>query len=142
MLRRGPIDSETSGARLRGWLALGTCALLCIGFAAGCLPTAEGGSRVAFSAKTLDAIDAAMERLAAGRWPSWSMEIDDGRLAFQVETRANRRAAGTCREIERVVRENAGNPVDWSAEITRGGRVVQRCGAVPAPTRRPRSRIG
>ena len=116
--------------------------LLCAGLAMACLPAVEKKSALAFNAKTLDAIDAAMERLAAGRWPSWSMEVDRDHLAFRVETRAREAVPGTCREIKRVVRESADAPLSWSADITRGGRIVAHCTAEAAPPRRSRSKLG
>lgn len=93
-----------------------------------CFPQKEPSPRLRLTAETLDRIDADMERLAAGRWPSWSMEVSSGLLAFHVDV-ADTPAAEACSGIGEVVRL-AGDDITWSAELTRGGQPLTRCGSL------------
>jgi hypothetical protein len=109
-------------------------ALLAIGLATAlsCSPGGEPSQRYAFTAEVLDTLDAAMTRLAADRWPSWTMRIQAGQLAFRIEASAEadeEAQRGACSAIAQLVRESVGARVPWHAEITRGGRLLKRCSA-------------
>jgi len=94
----------------------------------------ESSRRYAFTAEVLDTLDTAMARLAAGRWPSWTMRIQEGQLAFRIEASAEAGEEAQrrdCSAIARLIRENVGARVPWHAEITRGGRLVKRCSEAP-----------
>jgi hypothetical protein len=113
----------------------------CIGLATlfACGPGGEPSQRYAFTAEVLDTLDTAMARLAAGRWPSWTMRIDAGQLAFRIEASAEAGEEARrrdCSAIAELVRENAGVRVPWHAEITRRGRLVERCSAAPVDGQR------
>ena len=88
----------------------------------------ESGSRMSITAETLDRIDAAVERLAEGRWPSWTMEVTGVRLAFHIEL-AQASADEACSGIAEAVRL-AGEDIAWSAELTRDGRPLTSCGTL------------
>jgi len=88
----------------------------------------EAVQRLNLTADVLDRIDAAMEARAQGRWPSWSMEVDGGRLAFHVEV-AQASAADVCSGIGEVV-SLAGDDIAWSADLTRDGQPLTRCGTL------------
>jgi hypothetical protein len=78
----------------------------------------------------LTAIDAELERRASGRWPSWSMELDERGLALRVELDPHSSAsevAAECTEIAHLVRERVGRSGDWRVEVAREGLVVARC---------------
>lgn len=112
-------------------LTLGSLGALSLGMAgSGCAPAAESRSTSVMTAEVLDGIETAMDRRAFGRWPSWSMRIEDGALAFRVEV-GGKRGAGAqqraCSEIGRLVEEQAGARQPWRAELTQQGRVVHRC---------------
>jgi len=93
----------------------------------GCLPRAEQAPRVSITGEALDRIDAAMEELAAGRWPSWSMQVTGTRLAFEVDV-ADTEPADACSGIGAAVRL-IGEDIDWSADLTRNGRPLTSCGS-------------
>lgn len=105
-------------------------AVLSLALAGGlaCSHQVEKTSRISITAEALDRIDAAVERLAQGRWPSWSMELASDRLAFQVEV-AEISAAEVCSGIGEVVR-GVGDDIVWSADLTRDGRPLTRCGTL------------
>jgi hypothetical protein len=114
---------------------------LAIGLATalGCSSGGESKQRYKFSPEVLDTVDAAMTRLAAGRWPSWTMRIDAGQLAFRIEASAESAEEAPrrdCSAIAKLIRESVGEPVPWQAEITRGGRLVKRCSEPPVEGRR------
>lgn len=102
------------------------CATLCTALAVACGSARDEPRGRGFDVVQLDAIDAAMERRAEGRWRSWTMELVNGALAFRVEVAAAR-LIGACEQIEGAVRSGAGNRVDWSAELLHRGAVVERC---------------
>jgi hypothetical protein len=102
-----------------------------------CLPRVESTPRLSINAETLDRIDAAMEQLADGRWPSWSMEVSGAQLTFQVEV-AEASAADVCSGIGAVVRL-AGDEVAWSADLTRDGRPLTSCGNLDLIARDPQA---
>jgi hypothetical protein len=93
----------------------------------GCLPGASEPRPRGFSAQELDRIDAEVERRAAGRWPSWTMNLEAGVLAFRVELGSEATHESPCHEIEDVMKRKVGGRVPWSLEILRRGRVVERC---------------
>ena len=93
----------------------------------GCLPAVEKAPRVSITGETLDRIDAAMEELAEGRWPSWSMEVTGSRLAFEVDV-ADTEPADACSGIGAAVRR-VGQDITWSAELLRNGRPLTSCGS-------------
>lgn len=104
-----------------------------------CNSGGEPTPRYAFDAEVLDTLDAAMTRLAAGRWPSWTMRIQAGQLAFRIEASAGRGEEAQrrdCSAIARLIQEEVGARVPWSAEFTRGGRLVKRCSEASAYGRR------
>jgi hypothetical protein len=104
-----------------------------------CGSRGESRPRFTFDAELLDRLDAAMTELAAGRWPSWTMRIHAGQLAFRVETspeRGEEAQRRDCSAIAKLIEENVGARVPWRAEITRGGRLLKRCPEGPAYGRR------
>jgi hypothetical protein len=104
-----------------------------------CNSGGEPTPRFAFDAEVLDTLDAAMTRLAAGRWPSWTMRIQGGQLAFRIEAsegRGEEAQRHDCSAIAKLIRENVEVQVPWRAEITRGGRLVKRCSEAPPHGRR------
>ncbi len=116
-------------------------AALAIGLATAiaCNSGGEPTPRYAFDAEVLDSLDEAMTRLAAGRWPFWTMRIQAGQLAFRIEAGAGRGAEAQrrdCSAIAKLIQENVGVRVPWSAEFTRGGRLVKRCSEPPPHGRR------
>jgi len=102
------------------------CATLCTGLAVACGSAGDTPHRRGFEADQLDAIEAAMERRADGRWRSWTMELVNGALAFRVEVAAAH-PVGACEQIEGAVRSGVGARADWSAELLHRGAVVERC---------------
>ena len=115
---------------------------LLMGIAVGalaCFPQAEGAPQKRLTVAALDAVDTALTQLAEGRWPEWSMRVEGDRLAFEVDV-AQTPVAAVCREIGAAVRRSLGDTVEWSAELTRGGTFLSRCGtwelAKSAPARR------
>ena len=102
------------------------CATLCPALAVACGSVGDTPRGRSFDADQLDAIEAAMERRADGRWRSWTMELVNGALAFRVEVAAAR-PVGACEEIEGAVRSGVGARVDWSADLLHRGAVVDRC---------------
>ena len=98
------------------------------GFLLACGPVAVNQQGETFDASRLDAIDAAMERLADDRWRSWTMELVDGALAFRVDV-ADAPPRGACAEIAGAIASGGGQEVDWTAELLRRGSVVERCRA-------------
>ena len=95
-----------------------------------CSSGREAAPRFTFDAELLDTLDAAMTRLSAGRWPSWTMRIQEGQLAFRIEAseeRGEKAQHRDCSAIAELIRDNVGAQVPWRAEITRGGRLVKRC---------------
>ena len=115
--------------RVSSWRAI-LLALVVLTAAGGlaCFPSVESTSRMSITAETLDRIDAAMERLAQGRWPSWSMEVTGARLSFQVEV-AQASADEACSGIAEALRL-AGADIAWSADLTRDGRPLTSCGTL------------
>jgi hypothetical protein len=104
-----------------------------------CSSGTEPTPRHAFDAEVLDALDAAMTRLAEGRWPSWTMQIQAGQLAFRIEASAGHgeeARSRDCSALAKIVQDNVGARVPWRAEITRAGRLVKRCSEAPAHGRR------
>lgn len=99
---------------------------LCTALAAACGSAGDTPRGRGFDVGQLDAIDAAMERQADGRWRSWTMELVNGALAFRVEVAAAR-PVGACEQIEGAVRSGAGAQIDWSAELLHRGAIVERC---------------
>ena len=93
-----------------------------------CQPAAEVDSRTSITAEVLDRIDAAMEERALGRWASWSMEVTGRQLTFHVEL-AQASPADVCSGIGEVVRL-AGEGIAWSADLTREGQALTRCGTL------------
>ena len=114
------------------------CALLLAALsAAGCLPSSPRAPRLALTASALDALEVGLETLSAGRWPAWSMQIEGGGLAFEIETSrlADPDAGGRdCSELGSLVERSAGK-VPWRADITHAGRVVRRCNVPPRDDR-------
>ncbi len=102
-----------------------------------CVPRVETPSRIPITAEVLDRIDAAMERRALGRWPSWSMKVTGGQIAFQVEV-AQESAAEVCGGIREVVRL-VGDDIAWSADLTRDGQPLTRCGRLSLLARAERA---
>jgi hypothetical protein len=103
-----------------------------------CSSGEEATPRYTFDAEVLDTLDAAMTRLAAGRWPSWTMQIQEGQLAFRIEASApggEEAQRRDCSAITRLIKENVGARVPWRAEFTRGGRLVKRCSESPSSGR-------
>ena len=99
----------------------------------------EPTPRYTFDAEVLDTLDAAMTRLAAGRWPSWTMQIQEGQLAFRIEASSGRGEEAQrrdCSAITKLIQEHVGAQVPWHAEFTRGGRLVKRCSEAPSHGRR------
>jgi hypothetical protein len=131
--------------RMPSWRKiLVTLGLVAAGGGLACQPAADGVSGMSITAEVLDRIDAAMEERAFGRWASWSMKVTGRQLAFQVEL-AEASAADVCSGIGEVVRL-AGDDIAWSADLTRDGQALTRCGtlsllahAEPASARAPRS---
>lgn len=124
-------------ARLRAMFL----AALAIGLATAlaCNSGQEPAPRFTFDAEVLDTLDAAMTRLAAGRWPSWTMRLQGGQLAFRIEASELRGKAAPsrdCSALAKLIRENVGAQVPWRAEITRGGRLVKHCSGAPADDQR------
>ena len=99
----------------------------------GCGGDADGPPRARFNAQKLDAIDAALERLGAGRWVSWTMELAGDALELRVELAEASEEAQTCTEIDAALKDAARAPVAWHAELRRGGDVVGHC--APADVR-------
>lgn len=91
----------------------------------GCLPAVEKAPRVSITGEALDRIDAAMEELADGRWPSWSMEVTGSQLAFEVDV-ADTEPADACSGISAAVRR-VGEDIAWSADLIRNGRPLTSC---------------
>ena len=97
-------------------------------FLLACGPVAGNRRGEVFDASRLDAIDAAMERLAADRWRSGTMALVDGALAFRVDV-ADAPPRGACAQIAGAVASSGGGGVDWTAELLRRGAIVERCRA-------------
>ena len=133
----------TTGRRIGAKLGFRSIFLapLAIGLATtlACGSGKEPAPRFSFDAELLDTLDTAMTRLAEGRWPSWTMRIQEGQLAFRIEASKERGAQARrrdCSAIAELIRENVGAQVPWRAEITRGGRLVKRCSEVSSYRRR------
>ena len=127
-----------SVARVRSWrIVLFSLVVLTASVGVACFPRVETTPRMSITVEALDRIDAAIERLAAGRWASWSMEVTGAQLAFQVEV-AGASAADVCSGIGEAVRL-AGDDIAWSAELTRDGRPLTSCGTLELLAREQRS---
>ena len=104
-----------------------SCALASLALLVACGVDGESPRPARFSALQLDAIDAALERLGAGRWVSWTMELAGDALELRVELAEATQEARACTQIETALRGVASAPVVWHAELVRGGAVVGRC---------------
>jgi len=104
------------------------CAVFFTALVVACGPVAGTQRGSALEPSQLDAIDAAMERLAGDQWNSWTMELVNGALAFRVEVAATP-PGEACMQIAGAVRSGSGVSMDWSAELLHRGMVVERCSA-------------
>jgi len=109
--------------------------ILAVAGATACFPRVEDAPRLSISAEALDRIDAAVDELAEGRWASWTMEVVGSKLAFQVEV-AEASPADVCSGIGQAVR-TAGEGIAWSADLTRGGQPLTRCGTLDVLAKAP-----
>lgn len=116
--------------RIRAWSRRDILIILialAVGGGIACFPRVEEAPRVGITGEALDRIDSAMEKLAQGRWPSWSMQVTGSRIAFHVEV-ADTTPVDACSGIGAVVRL-AGDEIAWSADLTRDGLPLTSCGS-------------
>jgi hypothetical protein len=129
--------------------AFGRCAragfaALGLGLALACSPGTDGPRRSGLTAEVLDAVEAGMEHLSGERWPTWTMRIEDGALAFEIEVQPGHGELAQlrdCAAIGALMRERAGDRA-WSAEIVREGRLLRRCSHATAARPAPHAPLG
>jgi hypothetical protein len=130
---------DAFGRRARAGIAA-----LGLGLVLACSPGTDGVRRTGLSAEVLDAVEAGMESLSGEHWPTWTMRIEEGALAFEIEVSAGHGELAQlrdCAAIGALMRERAGGRA-WSAEIVREGRLLRRCSHATAARPAPRAPLG
>lgn len=133
---------RTNRSSMGRWMRSALLVALAAGGLA-CFPQGEGDAPHApLTAAALDAVESAVAKLAAaGRWPEWDMRVEDDHLVFEVDV-AETPVASACQEIGAAVRSSVGDTVEWSAELTRHGSFLSRCGTLDVVAAAPYPRRG